>query len=66
MAYMSDDDDMNFPRQRFQHPDDADDMDMSSDADSDQEAEEVSTLSARNHLSLPSLFYGYAYFTHTR
>ena len=41
MAYVSDDEDMNLARQRFQHPDDADDMDMNSDAESDQEAEEV-------------------------
>lgn len=41
MAYISDDEDLNFPHQRFHHPDDADDMDMNSDADSDEEAEEV-------------------------
>lgn len=41
MAYMSDDEDLNFPHQRFHHPDDADDMNMNSDPDSDEEAEEV-------------------------
>ena len=46
MAYnLSDDEDMDLPRQRFLHPDDADDMDMNSDADSDQEAEEVHRFS---------------------
>ena len=37
MAYTSDDEDMDFPRHRVQHPDAADDMDMSSDAESDEE-----------------------------
>ncbi len=34
---MSDDEDIDFRRQRFQHPDDADDMDMNSDSDGDAE-----------------------------
>lgn len=37
---MSDDEDIDFGRQHFQHPDDADDMDLMSE--SDGEAEQVS------------------------
>ncbi len=34
---MRDDEDIDFWRQRFQHPDDADDMDINSDSDGDAE-----------------------------
>ena len=34
---MSDDEDIDFRRQRFQHPDDVDDMDMNSDSDGEPE-----------------------------
>lgn len=41
---MSDDEDIDFRRQRFQHPDDPDDMDINSE--SDGEDEQVPELSA--------------------
>ncbi|DBA99974.1 TPA: hypothetical protein ACH3X1_013846 [Trebouxia sp. C0004] len=37
---MSDDEDIDFHRQQFQHPDDADDMDINSDSDGDAEQAE--------------------------
>ena len=46
MVVVSDDEDIDFQRQHFQHPDDADDMDLTSD--SDGEADQVRGL--RNKL----------------
>lgn len=53
MAYTSDDDDMGFPHQRFQHPNNAEDVEMSSDTDSELDEVEVLTLAMKYLLFSP-------------
>ena len=58
MALMSsDDEDIDFRRQRFQHPDDVDDMDLNSDSDGEPDQVGDPRYLSRACMHVPDAFY---------
>ena len=49
---MSDDEDIDFRRQRFQHPDDPDDMDINSESDGEDEQVQQLPIPGKTQLAL--------------